>query len=241
MAGKRLDLSGQKFGKLVAIKPAPNAKNRTRWYCQCECGKEIIVDTADLKRGHTQSCGCYKAQRTSESSLIDHTGKCFGYLEVLERDMNYQGKGVTTHWICKCHKCGNIKSISSDSLRNGAISCGCVKSRGEYKIMMLLQQYSINYITEFKFEDYKNRRYDFALLNKEGQVVRLIEFDGLQHYYKPRAEHWASASSLEETQQRDQEKNAIAKSKGIGLVRIPYWHLDKLTIIDLLSDKFLIK
>jgi hypothetical protein len=82
--------------------------------------------------------------------------------------MNYYGKGITTHWLCKCHKCGNIKSIPSSSLRNGAISCGCAKSRGEYKIMMLLQQYSINYITEFKFEDYKNRRYDFALLNKEG-------------------------------------------------------------------------
>lgn len=238
---KKIDLTGQKFGKLTALSPAPKVSNRTRWLCRCECGKEIIVDTADLRRGHTQSCGCYKAQRVSESSLIDYAGQRFGYLEVIERDMQYQGKGVPTHWFCKCHKCGNIKSISSQSLRSGAISCGCAKSRGEYKIMMLLQQYSINYITEFKFEDHKNRRYDFALINKQGQVVRLIEFDGLQHYHKPRAEHWASVQTLEEAQLRDKEKNEIAKSKGIGLVRIPYWHLDKLTITDLLSDKFLIK
>jgi len=25
----------------------------------CECGKEIVVDTADLRRGHTISCGCF--------------------------------------------------------------------------------------------------------------------------------------------------------------------------------------
>lgn len=135
---KRLDLSGQRFGRLVAISPAPKTKKRTQWLCKCDCGNETIVDTADLRRGHTQSCGCYNKQRTSQNSLIDYTGKQFGYLKVLERDMQYQGKGSRTHWICKCEKCGSIKSIPSSSLRDGVISCGCAKSRGEYKIMKLL-------------------------------------------------------------------------------------------------------
>lgn len=239
--GKKIDLLNQRFGRLVVIDEAPKKGNRIRWKCLCDCGNEKIVDAADLKRGHTTSCGCYKKERVSESSLKDYTGQKFGYLEVLERDMAYCGKGVPTHWFCKCHKCGNIKSIPSQSLKMGVISCGCAKSRGEYKIMQLLSQYSINFITEFKFEDHRNRRYDFALLNKEGQVVRLIEFDGIQHYYRPRAEHWASTSTLEETQKRDQEKNLIAQEKGVELIRIPYWHLEKLTIFDLLNDKFLIK
>lgn len=239
--GKKLNLLNEQFNKLLVIEEAPSKNGRSRWKCKCECGNEIIVDTADLRRGHTQSCGCLQRERTSQSTLKDITGQWYGELEVLERDMNYQGKGVSSHWFCKCHQCGQIKSISLNSLRAGAISCGCAKSKGEYKIMKILQHYNINFIPQFSFEQHKNRRYDFALLNKQGKVVRLIEFDGLQHYYRPRAEHWSSSLSLEDTQARDLEKNQIALNNGVELIRIPYWHLEKLTIIDLLNDRFLIK
>lgn len=239
--GKRIDYTGHKFGFLTAIEPAPNKGNRTRWKCQCDCGKIIEVDTADLKRGHTNSCGCYQKKQTSKSSLRDLTGKTFGDLKVLERDLNYCGHGVETHWFCLCNRCNQIKSMPSGSLRNGAISCGCNKSKGEFKIMDLLKTYNISFISEFKFDDYKNRRYDFAILNKNNKIVRLIEFDGIQHYYRPRAEHWSASSTLEETQKRDSEKNEIAFIKEIDLIRIPYWHLEKLTIQDLLGDKFLVR
>lgn len=239
---KRLDLTNQRFGRLIAIEPAPSNSHITKWKCLCDCGNEVIAATIDLRRGHTKSCGCLQREKTSKASLKNLQGEKFGYLEVLERDLNYQGKGSSTHWYCVCHKCNNIKSIATDTLRKGAISCGCLKqSKGEYKIMSLLQKYDISFISEYIFDDHKNRRFDFALLNKNKEVVRLIEFDGIQHYYRPRAAHWAAVSSLEETQQRDKEKNLIAQEKGIGLIRIPYWHLEQLTIKDLLSDRFLVK
>lgn len=234
--GKRLDLTNQKFGRLIALEKAPNKNNRTRWKCQCECGKEIVVDTADLRRGHTISCGCFQKEQTSKSSLKDLTGKYFGFLEVLERDMNFYGKQIPSHWICLCHKCNEIKSISSTSLNNGTISCGCQKSKGEFKIMELLKENSISFISEYKFLDYKNRRFDFAILDENNKVIRLIEFDGIQHYYRPRANHWSASSTLEETQKRDKEKNEIAKQYNIPLVRIPYWHLNDITINMLLND-----
>lgn len=234
--GKRLDLTNQKFGRLIALEKAPNKNNRTRWKCQCECGKEIVVDTADLRRGHTISCGCFQKEQTSKSSLKDLTGKYFGFLEVLERDMNFYGKQIPSHWICLCHKCNEIKSISSTSLNNGTISCGCQKSKGEFKIMELLKENSISFISEYKFLDYKNRRFDFAILDENNKVIRLIEFDGIQHYYRPKANHWSANSTLEETQKRDKEKNEIAKQYNIPLVRIPYWHLNDITIDMLLND-----
>ena len=234
--GKRLDLTNQKFGRLIALEKAPNKNNRTRWKCQCECGKEIVVDTADLRRGHTISCGCFQKEQTSKSSLKDLTGKYFGFLEVLERDMNFYGKQIPSHWICLCHKCNEIKSISSTSLNNGTISCGCQKSKGEFKIMELLKENSISFISEYKFLDYKNRRFDFAILDENNKVIRLIEFDGIQHYYRPKANHWSASSTLEETQKRDKEKNEIAKQYNIPLVRIPYWHLNDITINMLLND-----
>ena len=55
-------------------------------------------------------------------TLIDLTGKRFGYLEVIGR------AGTTTNgsvkWRCKCI-CGNIKDINGTSLRKGTKDCGC--------------------------------------------------------------------------------------------------------------------
>lgn len=55
---KKLDLTGQKFGKLTALAPAENIKNRTTWLCRCECGKETVVKTYRLRNGRAVSCGC---------------------------------------------------------------------------------------------------------------------------------------------------------------------------------------
>lgn len=55
------------------------------------------------------------------SKLIDLTGKGFGRLTVIKRDLNSK----RTKWECKC-ECGNIKSIQATHLRSGATtSCGC--------------------------------------------------------------------------------------------------------------------
>lgn len=66
--GRRLDLTGQKFGKLTVIEPAGTVYSgagkyaggypKTRWRCRCDCGNEKIVFTGDLRRGDTKSCGC---------------------------------------------------------------------------------------------------------------------------------------------------------------------------------------
>lgn len=57
------------------------------------------------------------------STLIDLTGKKFGYWTVIKRDFKNRKNGV--YWICKCD-CGTIKSVCGEMLRNGASSsCGC--------------------------------------------------------------------------------------------------------------------
>lgn len=62
----RLDLRGQKFGKLTVIKQLPERKNgHIVWECLCECGKTTVVKGVHLKSGHTKSCGCYSSERTT--------------------------------------------------------------------------------------------------------------------------------------------------------------------------------
>ena len=57
-------------------------------------------------------------------------GMKFGDWEVIERDYNPTSKQHSTFWFCKCNLCGNIYSVSRDSLVNKKSEC-CNKCKGE--------------------------------------------------------------------------------------------------------------
>ena len=52
------DLTGQRFGKLVALEKAPSRNKHTYWLCQCDCGNKKIIQTSHLTSGASKSCGC---------------------------------------------------------------------------------------------------------------------------------------------------------------------------------------
>jgi hypothetical protein len=54
-----IDLSGQRFGRLVAkfVLPSPTNK-RVCWHCACDCGKTHLVAAKHLRSGRIRSCGC---------------------------------------------------------------------------------------------------------------------------------------------------------------------------------------
>lgn len=54
----RLNLAGQRFGKLVAIAPSDNIGRRITWLCRCDCVSEMIAKTVHLRAGKVKSCGC---------------------------------------------------------------------------------------------------------------------------------------------------------------------------------------
>ena len=57
-----IDISGQRFGKLTAIKyHHTSSSKRSIWECQCDCGATSYVDITDLTSGKTKSCGCIKS------------------------------------------------------------------------------------------------------------------------------------------------------------------------------------
>lgn len=61
-----IDLTGQRFGKLVVLKLIPREErtwsNKERaWLCRCDCGNEVIVRQRNLRGARmTQSCGCIR-------------------------------------------------------------------------------------------------------------------------------------------------------------------------------------
>ena len=59
-AERRRDISGQRFGKLVAIRidEARSKPKRVKWKCKCDCGNTCFVALSDLTSDNTSSCGC---------------------------------------------------------------------------------------------------------------------------------------------------------------------------------------
>ena len=67
---KKIDLTGQRFGRLVVLEEAGKTKRGyITWKCQCDCEKEdniIIISGDSLRSGNTKSCGCYSKDKARE-------------------------------------------------------------------------------------------------------------------------------------------------------------------------------
>lgn len=70
MPSHAMDLTGQRFGKLVVLDRMAqnNPNNKVIWLCQCDCGKQAVVIGTRLHTGKTRSCGCLITEKTIERS-----------------------------------------------------------------------------------------------------------------------------------------------------------------------------
>lgn len=63
----KLELTGHRFGRLVALAIAPAQKSGTAWRVKCDCGREKIVLTSALRSGNTKACGCLVREGNSRT------------------------------------------------------------------------------------------------------------------------------------------------------------------------------
>lgn len=227
------NLIGQTFGRLTVIDKVL-INNKTQWKCKCQCGKEIIVSTAHLRSGHTQSCGCLQRECAQQGRFIDETGNKYGKLTVLEFAGWSSKRGSI--WKCKCD-CGNLIEVEGTNLKTGNTkSCGCLRrSFGEERVEELLNNNNIPYISEYSFEDLISPkgnplRFDFCIL-KSGKPYYFIECDGLQHTHNYQA--WPDFD-YQTLILHDKIKETYLRDKGYSLIRIPYKHYNKIELKDLL-------
>ena len=61
---RRADVTGQRFGRLVALEPtaARDEKGSVLWHCRCDCGSELAVSYNNLMYSTQRSCGCRKRE-----------------------------------------------------------------------------------------------------------------------------------------------------------------------------------
>ena len=111
------NLSGRSFGKWVVLSKSDSVKGKSRWLCQCECGKERVVVGQTLLNGSSKCCVKCSARVGNVSHGLCKGGKLLEYgiwRSMKDRCLNsncsryvyYGGRG-----ICICDEW--IKSFES--------------------------------------------------------------------------------------------------------------------------------
>ena len=105
------DITGQRFGKLVAVERLGFDRHNRRsvWLCQCDCGNEKAVLLSSLTSGRTKSCGCSPSRVGKEIHGESRTRLYFIWRGMRERCRNprhkayycYGGRGITVcdEWL----------------------------------------------------------------------------------------------------------------------------------------------
>ena len=199
MTGWVMKEHGIPESRLTVIKRVENRDKHIFWLCKCECGNELEIRGDQIRKGIAKSCGCYQKEIAAQNMIqvgrsnknkisekrINYVGQKIGKLTLIE-PVKYEDKSHL-YWKCKC-QCGNYTIVSSDHLNSGHTkSCGCLHSGTEFELIKLFDKNNFNYSREYVFTDLLSNkncplRFDFAIFNKENQLVGLIECQGEQHY-----------------------------------------------------------
>ena len=103
-------MNGKKFGRLTVLRKDLGCCKYPRWFCRCDCGKEIVVRGYSLSSGNTKSCGCYQKEQTSKAT--SKKPYWWVYTLVKSKSKNRSIKNLLTYLdilefvkIDKCHYC----------------------------------------------------------------------------------------------------------------------------------------
>lgn len=102
--GKKIDLTGQRFGRLVVLRETPKRDigGNVWWECKCDCGNITCTSAQNLRKGCTKSCGCYNHDIITKDNpkykrplyLIYHSMKCRCYNPNDRAFHNYGARGI---------------------------------------------------------------------------------------------------------------------------------------------------
>jgi len=184
-----------------------------------ECGHEYGVSAGGFLQGR-RCPNCNQDFLKTDEQFREEVKSLLG--EEYSIMSKYHGNKVNVDIIH--NTCLYEYKVAPNNLLYGGTRCPkCsreTKSRGEKLIAEILDAKGVKYTREHIFPDCRYvllLRFDFAILNSDGSVNMLIEYDGIQHFKPTYGEVY-----LEEQKKKDKIKNNYCKERGIELLRIPY-------------------
>lgn len=115
----RVNLVGDKFGRLTVISLFDRKRSGSRWLCKCECGNEHTVFTQNLKNGSVRSCGC-QSHPTKHGMTNTRVYQTWAAMKSRCRSQSYHahkhyaGKGVAV-----CNEWLQFEAFYEWALKNG--------------------------------------------------------------------------------------------------------------------------
>src|SRR5690625_1924022 len=91
---ERMDLTGDRYGRLTVIKEVNERIGGRCFLCRCECGNESEIYMNALRSGATKSCGCLRDQRASETRTMDVSNERYGRLTAIKPIGKHSTKNV---------------------------------------------------------------------------------------------------------------------------------------------------
>ena len=72
--GGIIDITGNRYGKLVVLGISHTKQKRSYWTCRCDCGTVAVLRKDDFcyPTSHQYSCGCERRRLSSERMLERH-------------------------------------------------------------------------------------------------------------------------------------------------------------------------
>lgn len=117
---KKKDITGQRFGKLIALEYVGRDKFRKSvWKCQCDCGNVAFANVSQLIRGDITSCGCKKLN----GELRRGTGRKARFEPDIENNVLHVYFGKDGYCLCDLDDYDLIKDLSFYYARANAVYC----------------------------------------------------------------------------------------------------------------------
>lgn len=206
-----------------------------------ECGKLMKTTAISFIKGdrRCKKCRIEKnslLRRKSHEQFVEEINDLFGdQYTILSIYKTAMSKVLVKH-----KHCGKTFDIVPNRLLSLNAGCPyCSQSSPETIIQNYLDNHNIINTYQYKFDDCLGKRktklpFDFAIFNKEGDLILLIEYDGEQHE-NPNA---FGKESYERTKRNDNIKNDYCESRDINLIRINYREKDNIQeILDNIFEK----
>lgn len=76
---RALDITGQRFGRLIAAEKCAPIGGRLAWLCRCDCGATLETSSNSLRTGKTRSCGCLKIEAARQNVKRSRGALLHGY------------------------------------------------------------------------------------------------------------------------------------------------------------------
>ena len=117
---RTIDLTGQKFGRILVLGYVGRSNSKAVWSCRCDCGNTATPTVGALEKGRTVSCGCYSLEaftqrvtkhNMSRSRLYHKWTNIISRCEYTKNQhyVHYGGRGITV-----CDRWRNFENFLAD-------------------------------------------------------------------------------------------------------------------------------